>query len=380
MKSFTGIQYQPVLDALDISAIRREISRSQQGGILKTILTEMAQKKGIPVEDSAKLADSVMEQVHSFEAMKAAVSDDPHETMNALLTAMQQMDPQNRLILMDHLNRMLGTISGAEEDAALEQRPEWLNEETGDARLPELEAALRKQILKKTAHSCLSPDYMEYLINMISGYQITASCDALGVNGYALKCVTAMHLSVRDGGYSEEAVARNVLYSCTMTEMEAVGDAVSQRLMTEQRAYNLLCILVLSAIIFAFFFFLLCYAGVFAPLPAAQLTPLLKQEILTRFLDVGISALGALMYGGIPGILLCALLDESLREGASRLVCLTEKKRSLTRDGADTVTLGLKQASRYSESISVRNVGDDTPGLRAGTKVRDSRHVQIPSV
>lgn len=346
MNSLSGIQYQPVLDAIDMALIREEISKSKQNDDLKAVLTGMALDEGLSCEDAAGMADQVMEKVLVFEKMQIAVNRDPRETVAALLAAMDALDPELRLVLTEELDREIGLIT--EDGEAVSDHPEdpsvQTNEEESTDRLPGREAFLRRRIADRAARISLSPEYLERIIGELSGCSHTVTYEALGESGYLLKCVTAMYLNLRDFPNTEEKLSRNVFFACTAAEMEAVGDAVGRGLKTEKRVYNLLGFLILTAVVVSFFFLTIhLQAGV--PFSRGMLK---AAAVRLRPFGMFISTLSAAAYGSTAAVPLLSLLDGCLRKGANSLTRYGSIIRGLINSGSETVTLGLTRLARYA--------------------------------
>jgi len=219
-----------IFDSLNEERVYAGYHDAKDGKALTEALVEMAKSKGMAFSDSLELAQKIMDSVYSYNNILEQVQEDVQSAMEQALAGLETMDPEDR---MDAMRQILFGLHLASDEELLsrldkDSSSEELFREACDKGVPYMpgkEDDLRKALLRKVTNLRLSPAALARMGKKLSSSEdYVAASAAMGRKGYALKCVVAMDVYLRNKETMD--IDEAVLATCETVEMEAIADAV----------------------------------------------------------------------------------------------------------------------------------------------------------
>lgn len=226
---------------------------------LKDILAVRLAEEGISGAEADRVIHGVIHNVAACETMKNALSEDAAATFEAFLQDSRKMNGYDRKVLLHQLYFGLKLyqdpelakkrLNGASADAlfrayyAEQGENPAVTEEVLENRIRELVAGYR-----------ISPAAMRvFAWELQTGKNMLVTSEAMGEEGYRLKCLAAMDLYLRNQGRMtvEEATAA----ACSSVDLQAAADASSCGMLTDDVLKLVLRLAALGIALYGAFFF-----------------------------------------------------------------------------------------------------------------------------
>lgn len=254
-----------IFDSLNEERVYSGYHNIKDGKALTEALVEMAKSTGMAFSDSLELSKKIMDSVYSYDNILEQVQEDVQSAMEQALAGLESMEPEYRMNAMRQILFGLHLASDEELLSRLDKgsSSEELFREACDKGVPYMprkEDDLRQTLLRKVTNLRLSPAALARMGKKLSSSEdYVAASAAMGRKGYALKCVVAMDVYLRNKETMD--IDEAVLATCETVEMEAIADAVRIGEIAEATAEILLLALTIAIYIATIVLFWKKYAA-----------------------------------------------------------------------------------------------------------------------
>jgi len=226
---------------------------------LKDILAVRLAEQGISRVEADKVIHAVLHNVAAYETVENALSEDASAAFEAFLQDSKRMNGYDRKVLLHQLYFGL----------KLYQDPELAEKRMNGA---SVDALFRDYYAQQGENPAVTEEMLENGIReLVSGYRISPAAmrafawdlqhgkdmlvtsEAMGEQGYRLKCLATMDLYLRNQGRMtvEEATAT----ACSSVDLQAAADASSRGMLTDDTLRLILCLAALGVALYGAHYF-----------------------------------------------------------------------------------------------------------------------------
>ena len=243
------------MNHLAASSFEQMYLRLRNDDGMMTVMSRMQVAYGIHERKACENAETMIRLVAAHENTANMLSEDALEVLDAFLTDSAFMSGYDRKIMLHQLYFGLKTYQDEELIEKIKEGAsardlfhEYYTRCGEDSTITE--AMLEAEVRKMMGNYRISSKAMRHIVKQMERNQtLRATAAELGEEGMRFKAIVAMDLYLRnqDTLTMEEAVQ----IACTNVEYQAMSDGLSQGLITEEQARQILAVIMLLCILAA---------------------------------------------------------------------------------------------------------------------------------